>query len=838
MEYLQKISNLVQTAGSLQQQSLLQFNPVTQRKTIVCGNNYSIALKNNGTITSWGSNLFNQLNHIPTDSYYIAVACGEYHSVALKNNSRITTWGSNYRNQLNGVPTDTGYIAIACGENHSIALKNDGTIITWGNNDYNQFEGIPTDNGYVAIACGNIHNIALKNDGTIRAWGNNRKNQLNRTPTDNGYIAIACGNHYNVALKNDGTIIAWGNNEYNQLVDTPTDNGYLAIACGENHSIALKNDGTIRSWGNNNYNQLDNTPTDNGYIVFACSSEFSVALKNDGTIRSWGNNDDYKLDNVPTDNGYIDIACDEYHGVALKNDGSIRMWGNNAYGQFESSPTDNNIMTRHSLQQFNYYQSLITNGLSPVQQQSVQQQQQSVQQQQQSVQQQQQPAQQQQQPAQQQSDSSIIYRFYDSIARITGSNTRVNIDRNNIFESLKRHIRDKGTEFFTNGTYIKFTNEAGIDQGGLTREFFSLLTEELKQKYFITYDSGYSSFKNDEDKPNDIDDYYLIGQMFAYAVKSKNNINIKLNPLILDFMANSKKISKIDITNSEYSILFDMFDNTTKQNNKKILKLIQLENEFTSRQHPNLNTLEEIKKIFNDYEPNILGSQPYSVYLTLSENRWNDTAKICLNEPGAICLDYMDTLDIPFEKKDIYLLFIIKSLAYTQYLAEFHKFLDGFNSIIKLEILNILSLKQINKIIVGDRTLNIDDILSKLKIRSAGDKESMIREIIREESEKNEEYLNKLVYLITGSESLPLNEFRNDEFRIIFTDVIQIKSHTCDGLKYVEIPITVLQESDEEVRENLKNILSYDAVVASGQSAYCMAGGSQPLIDQLRNFVF
>ena len=195
-------------------------------------------------------------------------------------------------------------------------------------------------------------------------------------------------------------------------------------------------------------------------------------------------------------------------------------------------------------------------------------------------------------------------------------------------------------------------------------------------------------------------------------------------------------------------------------------------------------------------------------------------------------------LDVPFNKKDIYLLFIIKSFAYTQYLAEFHKFLDGFNNIIKLEKLNMLSLKQINKLIIGDRTLNIDDVLSKLKIRNSGNKESMIREIIREESEKNQEYLNKLVYLITGSESLPLNGFRRNEFRIDFTDVEQISSHTCDRFKYVEIPHTVLEGSDEKVRDSLNNILSYGSVVASGQSDYCMFGGSQPLIDQLRNFVF
>ena len=71
---------------------------------------------------------------------------------------------------------------------------------------------------------------------------------------------------------------------------------------------------------------------------------------------------------------------------------------------------------------------------------------------------------------------------------------------------------------------------------------------------------------------------YEIGNDLAIKIectaeyKSKNNINIKLNPLILDFMANSREISKIDITNSEYSILFDMFDNFSTENIKKIFR--------------------------------------------------------------------------------------------------------------------------------------------------------------------------------------------------------------------------------------------------------------------------
>ena len=58
---------------------------------------------------------------------------------------------------------------------------------------------------------------------------------------------------------------------------------------------------------------------------------------------------------------------------------------------------------------------------------------------------------------------------------------------------------------------------------------------------------------------------------------------------------------------------------------------------------------------------------------------------------------------------------MIKSLAFTQYIAEFYKFIEGFDSIIKLDNLKSLNVKQLNKLIVGDRSLNIDDFLRKLQ---------------------------------------------------------------------------------------------------------------------------
>ena len=190
-----------------------------------------------------------------------AVAGGDAHSIALMNDGTVWTWGWNVYGQL-GDGTTTNSLA-------PVQVKGPG--------------GSGQLNGIMAVAGGMHHTIALKNDGTVWTWGLNALGQLgDGTTTDSptpvqvvgpggsgfltGVIAIAGGYGHTVALKSDGTVWSWGFNQYGQLGDNtttsssmpvqvvgPGGSGFLsaikAIACGESHSIALMNDGIVWAWG-------------------------------------------------------------------------------------------------------------------------------------------------------------------------------------------------------------------------------------------------------------------------------------------------------------------------------------------------------------------------------------------------------------------------------------------------------------------------------------------------------------------------------------------------------------------------------------------------------------
>lgn len=357
--------------GSLTDESTpTTVSDLTDVQAISGGAEHSLALKSDGTVWAWGSNSHGQLGDGRTTSKTTpiqvkefkgqnvplgffggvrAIDAGIQYSLALKSDGTVWSWGRGELSQLGRTsgfrefpgqvedPSDpTGFLtdvaAIAAGGFHGLALKHDGTVWAWGHNTAGQvgdgFFGTdrvhprqvkdPSDptgflTGVVAIAAGSGHSLALKSDGTVRAWGYNDHGQLGfgalfvpplnrifspnpvqvKDPADpSGFltqvVALAAGKTHSLALKSNRTVWAWGANDFGQLGLAGTDSttplpvsdftdpsGLLsdvaAIAAGGDHNLALKSDVGVWAWGRNDNGQLGNGCT----ISVDCTSSDS-----------------------------------------------------------------------------------------------------------------------------------------------------------------------------------------------------------------------------------------------------------------------------------------------------------------------------------------------------------------------------------------------------------------------------------------------------------------------------------------------------------------------------------------------------------------------------------
>jgi alpha-tubulin suppressor-like RCC1 family protein len=336
------------------------------------------------------------------------IAAGLYHSLALKDDGSLWTFGSNVYGQLgrttdlgaqeaNPTPTQvmTGARSVAAGNGHSLVLKANGSLWTFGSNYFGELgrtidggssvtDPTPTQvmTGVSAIAAGALHSLVLRSDGSLWTFGSNFFGQLGRTTGDpfgasdptptqvmTGVSAIAAGGTHSLALKTDGSLWSFGDDSYGQLGRTsnaltyipnatPTQvmTGVSAMAAGATHSLALRTDGSLWTFGSNYFGELGTTtnagtaisiatPTQvmTGVSAIAAGYGRSLALKGDGSLWRFGYNGSSQPpipsylgdDATPTQmmTGVTAIAAGGFHSLALKADRSLWSFGDNRFGQ-------------------------------------------------------------------------------------------------------------------------------------------------------------------------------------------------------------------------------------------------------------------------------------------------------------------------------------------------------------------------------------------------------------------------------------------------------------------------------------------------------------------------
>ena len=294
---------------------------------ILIEDEFTIALKNDGTVWTWGLNTYGELGQGNTTASYVPVQVKDSEGTGFLSN----------------------VIHIGAAPNSAYAVTADGAVYAWGLNNYGRLsvgdttnrklptrvvtkntEGaiVPVENAKKVY--GMIENCTIiLSDGTVIGAGRNDNGELGTNNTTQysyavknvileNVVDIATGSDHYLALTKNGDVYAGGYNGYGQLGNGRTSNveaiaykmeisDVIAIAAGQYHSIMLKADGTVWTTGYNGYGQLGNSTTTNvsmpvqvkgvngeGYleniVQIGSSHAATFALNKEGKVYGIGDN--------------------------------------------------------------------------------------------------------------------------------------------------------------------------------------------------------------------------------------------------------------------------------------------------------------------------------------------------------------------------------------------------------------------------------------------------------------------------------------------------------------------------------------------------------------------
>ena len=273
----------------------------------------------------------------------MAVVCGEEHTSCLADDGTVHTFGDNLRGQLGlpgnvrriltptKIPFTTNIISVACGAFHSVCLDFNNTVWTFGGNIYGQLglghlsnrkipQQVPLLSDIHSIACGTNHTLCIDANGEVFAFGKNQEFQLGignishvstpeKIPGLRDIVLVDAGTAFSMFVSSEGDLYIAGNYDHYQAGKFTIEVSQIHklppvkdIACGPNFCVILTANGELMSNGKNHYGELGNgtTTSTTGFsllkvfpdniVSVACGNRMLFVVDNTGNLFGCGYN--------------------------------------------------------------------------------------------------------------------------------------------------------------------------------------------------------------------------------------------------------------------------------------------------------------------------------------------------------------------------------------------------------------------------------------------------------------------------------------------------------------------------------------------------------------------
>lgn len=312
----------------------------------------------------------------------------------------------------------------------------------------------------------------------------------------------------------------------------------------------------------------------------------------------------------------------------------------------------------------------------------------------------------------------VIYFRSQPALRILPGQCHIKVRRDHIFEDSYQEIMRQTPEDLKKRLMIKFDGEEGLDYGGVSREFFFLLSHDMFNPFYCLFE--YSSHDN-------------------YTLQI--NPNSGINPEHLNYFKFIGRVVGLGVFHRRFLDAFFVGALYKMMLRKKVV--------LQDMEGVDAEFYRSLKWICDNDITDIL-----DLTFSAEDERFGEIVEVDLKPGGA-------KIEVTEENKHEYVELISEWKISKRVEEQFKAFIDGFNELIPQELVNVFDERELELLIGGLAEIDIEDWKKHTDYRGYQESDQVIQWFWRCIKEWDSEQKARLLQFTTGTSRIPVNGFKD-----------------------------------------------------------------------------
>lgn len=312
----------------------------------------------------------------------------------------------------------------------------------------------------------------------------------------------------------------------------------------------------------------------------------------------------------------------------------------------------------------------------------------------------------------------VIYFRSQPALRILPGQCHIKVRRKNIFEDAYQEIMRQTPEDLKKRLMIKFDGEEGLDYGGVSREFFFLLSHEMFNPFYCLFE--YSAHDN-------------------YTIQI--NPNSGINPEHLNYFKFIGRVVGLGVFHRRFLDAFFVGALYKMMLRKKVV----------------LQDMEGVDaEVHNSLKWMLENSIDGILDLTFSadDERFGEVLTVDLKSNGR-------TIEVTDDNKKEYVELFAQWKIVDRVQEQFRAFMDGFNELIPEDLVTVFDERELELLIGGIAEIDVEDWKKHTDYRGYQESDEVIKWFWKCITEWDNEQRARLLQFTTGTSRIPVNGFKD-----------------------------------------------------------------------------